>query len=53
MKGLDESELEKEQDNELLGIDDYVGVFLKINNILDGIGLKSWRCSTNVLNYSK
>ena len=27
MKGLDESELEKEQDNELLGIDDYVGVF--------------------------
>lgn len=27
MKGLDESELEKEQDNELLGIDDYEGVF--------------------------
>ena len=27
MKGLDESELEKEQDNELLGIDDYKGIF--------------------------
>lgn len=26
MKGLDESELEKEQDNELLGIDDYEGI---------------------------
>lgn len=27
MKGLDEVELEKEKDNELLGIDDYEGVF--------------------------
>ena len=33
MKGLDESELEKEQDNELLGIDDYKGIFQKTNNI--------------------
>lgn len=29
MKGLDESELEKEKDNELLNIDDYVGIFPK------------------------
>ncbi|WP_239751159.1 class I SAM-dependent DNA methyltransferase [Mammaliicoccus sp. H-M34] len=27
MKGLDESELEKEKDNELLGINDYIGIF--------------------------
>ena len=42
MKGLDESELEKEQDNELLGIDDYKGIFPEDKQYIRWHRLKIW-----------